>query len=210
MLYNRVVRAGDGKGLRAVKLSWLPYFVNTGGDEDISHVSKYAFYLVQDHINFERASSRLKYRLDRHATVNTSGCSGHNIEHDLSNEHYNKCSRRIWKSANGVMTKLKKERATLGHNTTERITEQLETSVGWAEGKGGDTANMLFSEADKEEIHFQFVSKKPYDKDLSKGSFNQEMMSVYSGDAIKDMDNLENYFDMQKYHYKLDHQFTMF
>jgi hypothetical protein len=132
-----------------------------------------------------RGSCGLKYRLDRHATVNTSGCAGHNIEHNLSNEHYNKCSRRIWKSANGVMNKLKKERATLGHNTTERITEQLETSVGWAEGKGGDTANKIFTETDLEEIHFQFISKKPYDKDLSKGSFNQEMMSVYSGDAIK-------------------------
>jgi hypothetical protein len=108
------------------------------------------------------------------------------------------------------MNQLMKERATLGHNTTERVNEQLETSVGWSEGKGGDTANQLFSEADKEEIHFQFVSKKPYDKGLSKGSFKQEMMSVYGGDAIKDLDNLEDYFDQQKYHYKLDHQFTMF
>ena len=54
------------------------------------------------------------------------------------------------------------------------------------------------------------VSKKPYDKDLSSGSFKQKMMTVYGGDAIKNIDNLEEYFDQQQYRYKLDHQFTMF
>jgi hypothetical protein len=114
-------------------------------------------------------------------------------------------------------TDLKPEHLSRSKNRiNEQQQEQVEqvevqqVEVQQVEGKGGDTANKLFTETDLEEIHFQFVSKKPYDKDLSKGSFKQEMMSVYGGDAIKNIDNLEEYFDQQQYHYKLDHQFTMF
>ena len=69
IFHLRVTRYGDGKGLRAVQLSWIPYFLNRAGKHDsISNNSKYAFYLTISHIDYLRSSTRMKYRIDRYYT----------------------------------------------------------------------------------------------------------------------------------------------
>ena len=206
----RVTKAGDSRGVRGVKLSWIILFLNrAGSDDSICTNSKYAYYLIRDHIDYKRSSTRLKYRLDRRATLNTSGCYGHNIEHDLSNEHYNKCCRKLWKSAYCAMTPLRAERMMLGMNATENIKEQVETSVGWSDGKGGETSHQKLTEDEFEEIRFQFISKRPYDKDLSRGNFDEKLGTIYGGSGLTDS-NLRSFFDKQQHSYKLEHQFTSY
>ena len=60
-----------------------------------------------------------------------------------------------------------------------------------------------------EDIRFQFISKRPYEKDLSQGSFSENMSTIYGGTGLCDA-NLKSYFDKQRHSYKLEHQFTTY
>ena len=72
-LLSKMVRVaeknGDGQGLRAVKFALIPYFLNKKNVQD----SKYALYLLDEHVDFQGLSDRDKARVDQYSSINTSG-----------------------------------------------------------------------------------------------------------------------------------------
>ena len=78
MLVRKAEKTADGRGLRAVKLALIPYFLNKKNIQD----SKYALYLLEEHVDFEGLSDRDKARVDQYCSINLTG------DHQLLLQNY--------------------------------------------------------------------------------------------------------------------------
>ena len=101
------------------------------------------------------------------------------------------------------------EKMILSLNTVEYLEEQYGMSVGWKDGKGGDTSHRLIKEEDREEIEYLFTSSKPFDRSCVTPSYNQKCNSIYNSKSLCD-ENLTYYIEAQLYNYEQARKFTDF
>jgi hypothetical protein len=60
------VKNADSEGIRGVMMSWIPYFLNRVGMEDkLQNNSKYAYNFIMNLVDYMRADTTTKYRMDR-------------------------------------------------------------------------------------------------------------------------------------------------
>ena len=85
LVCDKLEEEGDALGLTAFKIAMMIYFLNR--KRNIQD-SKYAYSLLYDLLQYQRASPRTKQRLDNLVCVNMRGRPGEGIFRDKKCEHY--------------------------------------------------------------------------------------------------------------------------
>jgi hypothetical protein len=158
LILEQVGKAGDGQGLRAAKLSLVPFMLNRSS----AQTSKYARWLVTDFIDFARLSDRDKWRVDRYCSVNTSGKAGESVPHDMSNEHLVGNLKSIISNMWAKLSMHQLEKSVLGLNVMTLVKELDREVMGMPVGTGGGHWTQKITEEQKEELLELFEAEMPF------------------------------------------------
>ena len=176
-MLKRAVKNGDGEGIRALKLVCIPFFL--GRDEKQN--SKYAMYLLKEHVDHEGCDSLTKERKDQYATVNTTGKPGSNKAHDTVMENLNKESKPVVKDMNTNLDAVQLEKDILSSNIRNEMV-RLDKEVNNVDGGlGGGHADKKVSEEALEDIKEEISVVKPFCHTRKQITYKQRIRTMWSG-----------------------------
>ena len=191
-LLRKAVKQSDGKGVRASSLALIPFFLNRG----LVQNSKYAAMLLMAHIEYLRASTKLKDRLDRYVSVNTKGGWETGIAKDMQNEFYVDTVKKLLKNLK-IKTSYQADRAILDLPVSSKIVENDLDAVGMKkEGQG--TSYAYLTEENLQEMDEVFEEVNPFSQDRDKITFQQDMPAMFEGPALSD-ENLVRFLARNRY-----------
>ena len=198
MVMDRVTKTGDGLGIRGVQLALIPYLLNKTGN-DLN--SQYASYLLYNHVDYMRCSSRMKRRLDRYSYINLSGKINHNIPFDQAMEMYIGSVKRLLTSMHARLSPLQVQKSIAGINIKEMIVHQHELSLGFAGRRGGDSSRPRYTEEQLEELGAMFSEVKPFE--LSEEMHYEDQPNLHSMYFNLVDERLQTWFERREQHYGL-------
>ena len=176
-MMKRAVKVGDGVAIRAMKLSLVPFFLARADKQN----SKYALYLLREHVDHEGADSLTKERVDMYCTVNVTGKPGENRAHDTTMENLNLEGKQMLKTKNENMDALDLEKTVLASNTMNMMVA-LDKEVNNIDGgTGGGHAGKKVSEEAIEDIVEEIAITQPFSRDRKKVVYQQRMRTLWSG-----------------------------
>ena len=202
-MLKRAVKVGDGVGIRAMKLSLVPFFLARADKQ----ISKYALYLLREHVDHEGADSLTKERVDMYCTINVTGKPGENRAHDTTMENLNLEGKQMLKTKNENMDVLDLEKTVLASNTMNMMVALDKEVNGMDGGTGGGHAGKKISEEAIEDIVEEINLAQPFSRDRERVIYQQRMRTLWSGGQeggrLSDT-NLQRFIDRNSENYEED------
>ena len=160
-----------------MKLACIPFFL--GRDEKQN--SKYAKYLLKEHVDHEGCDSLTKARKDVYATINTTGKPGSNKAHDTVMENLNLETSVMVKHQNTSLDAIQLEKDIMAGNIRNEMV-RLDKEVNNVDGgTGGRHADKKISEEALEDIKEEISIVQPFSRSRKKIIFKQRMRTLWSG-----------------------------
>ena len=201
MMLKSAVKNGDGVGIRAIKLVCIYGFLA----RDDKQNSKYAKYLLQDHIDFLGSDSLTKARIDRYATINTTGKPGDNKAHDTHMENMNLETQKMIGNMNSNLEPIQLEKESLASNISSMAVCLDKEVNGIDGGTGGGHADKKLSEDNINDIMEEIEITNPFSRRRPKIVFKQRMRTCWSGGHAGgrlSKENRERFLERNKNHYE--------
>ena len=202
-MLKMAVKNGDGVGIRAMKLVLVPFFLARAEKQN----SKYALYLIREHIDHEGTDSLTKERKDMYCTINVTGKPGSNRAHDTTMENLNLEGKKMLKTQKGDVKPMDLEKNVLASNTMDMMVSLDKEVNGMDGGTGGGHADKKIKEEALEDIKEEIEIAKPFSHSRKKVVFQQRMRTVWAGGQeggrLSDS-NLERFLDRNAESYEED------
>ena len=175
----------DAFGLRAVRMTMIPYYLNRKLVQD----SKYAMGLLFDLVMELSASERTRARMDNMVCVNKNGKPGEGIFRDKANEHIIREAKQSMNSLHGNLKDLNLEKNITSLSIVNQVTAHDKVSM--LDGSSSSRSYDHIGDERREAIAKELFKVNPFSKDRSKiDFFDKSKGSPFTG---MDLPSLERF-----------------